>query len=145
MKDVDALHITPMLGKEFYASLKALTDPSEEETELISRLKYAITNLAIGQACDKLPVQISEDGFTVLSGFGDGLNNDKTNAAGAAMSALRSKAISDGLKYLASARKYLNANASAEIFSEYFGSDFYRDPAAQTNPRGNDKRNIFKF
>lgn len=144
IRDVEALHIIPILGRDFFTALKELTDASEEETELRIRLKEAIANLTIAQACDKLPVAITEGGFTVTTG-GEGINNDKTNATGAAMSTLRSKALSDGMKYLARARRYLNDKASATVFADYFNSEYYQDPSKKANTRGNDRRNIFRF
>jgi hypothetical protein len=145
MRDVDELYIIPLLGSTFYNSIKILTSPSELEAELIHKLKFAIANLTISQAAEKLPVRIDANGFTVMNSHGDSASNQQMSASEVVIGTLKQKTLIDGRKYIAGIRQFLNKHASSDVFKLYFESDKYTAPDKKLFDRGNEGKKIFRM
>lgn len=147
MGDVEELYIIPAIGKTFFDELKALTNPDTNQVRVIADLKKAIAHLCIRHACEKLPVRISDAGFTVNTAIGsnDTANANRENVPNTNLSLLVSSCDRDGKNYLLKAKSFLDANAAAGIFATYFNSPLYTAPADPNAPIDdpNSRRKIF--
>lgn len=145
MADVENFYINPLIGKEFHESLKTGGPHSYMELEATLYLQAALANLTVAQACSKLPVRITDKGLTVMQSTTDGKDSDRANASIGDIERQRIKAETDGNAYLTKAKKFLNANASEEVFPLYFNSPLYTSPNPKPYNRGNRGRRGFGF
>ncbi|MDH7463968.1 hypothetical protein QEG73_21885 [Chitinophagaceae bacterium 26-R-25] len=147
MGDVESIYINPSIGKAFFDSLKALVTPSDDEKFVIEKLKKSIAHFCIKHAVEKLPVEISDAGFTVKNGTVDSKDAGKDPANGDQLNLLMQACDRDGNTYLTAAIDYLNATASESAFTIFFESDFYvaPSPPSQPKPDPNAGKKIFRF
>ncbi len=130
VQEVEDLFIIPAIGTAFFAELKDNATPSDEEAIVLKHLRKAIANFTIHKAIGKLSVKLSPEGFTVMLGGNDRQQQAEASANAQQLTNLQNDTAQDGNAYLNRAVKYLNDNASAELFATWFGSDLYKDPAA---------------
>lgn len=120
--------VKKVLGSDFFASLKAkeATEApaySQEEKELLTRLKYAIANYTIGQSVGQLSVSIDENGITVTSAS-TFASNDAESKKGAAsdnqLSYFANQTAAIAADWLKSVQEYLTEKASDTVFTQYY-------------------------
>jgi hypothetical protein len=147
MGDVEELYIIPSIGKTFFDELKSAINPDANQVQVIADLKKAIAHLCIMHACEKLPVRISDAGFTINTAIGssDSGNANREHAPNANLSVLITSCQRDGKSYLMKAKAFLNEKATALIFTTYFNSEYYKAPQDPDTPieDGNSRRKIF--
>lgn len=145
---VEDMYLTQSLG-DYLQTLKDKAAPTDDELFVMDMLKKSEAYLSIKHAIETLPVRISDTGFTVTAMRGtdkDAFETDRQPATDNLMSIKMDAADRDGQNYLFKAVKYLNMNASATVFPEWFTGDKYKNPATTATPtRGNESRNIFRF
>lgn len=144
--DVEGLYVVQTIGETFFNELKALSVPSADEKIVMDNLKKSIAHYCIMHAAEKLPVRISEYGFTVHQANGnDSGDSSQGHAPDNNLSMLIKSCERDGNNYLLKAKQYLDQKASAVLFPTYFSSAYYSNPTTTASDDGNARRKIFTF
>lgn len=138
MQEVEDLYIISSIGQETFDALKDAASPSDAEAYVLKLLKKAVANLTIYKSISKLSVKILPEGLTIMLAATDRQPQGTASASAAQLEALKQDTWEDGNSYLKKALSYLNANASVSVFTTFFTSDFYKDPAV-TIDNVNDK------
>jgi hypothetical protein len=143
VSEVEEQYIGSSIGDAFLVALIAKDAPNDLEKAAIKLIKKAVANLTAMKAIEKKPVRITPHGLFVMIGdsVDDKQPKDKT-AAAAQLNMQHDAAERDGKSYLQKLLLHLNTNASAEVFTDFFGSDYYTSPAvkaAKENPNANRK------
>lgn len=138
-------YISSTIGEDFFTELKELDVPDANEKKAITLLKKATAQLAIVKAIEKLSVIITEKGFTVqlTAGNADAANAGDASAKDNQLSLLYSSCEKDGNNYLVKLQEFLNATASAALFTTYFNSEFYTAPPDEEPESRNANSKIF--
>ncbi|MGA0558287.1 DUF6712 family protein [Larkinella sp. VNQ87] len=120
-------HIRPILGVEFYQYLKGklveggpFTDP---EKEVLALARKALVQYGFSM---KIPYLNLNTDLRLVSET-DGIVNENA-LTGERLNQIRNDALAKGQEKAAELRNYLNANASATVFSLYFNSGLYVPP-----------------
>jgi len=141
VKQVEDQYISSSIGEEFFVALIAKDAPSAAEKVAIDLIKKAVANLTVMKVITKKPVKISPHGLFVSIGDAVDDKYPKDKTAGMAQYGYQLQAAErDGESYLQKLKEYLNTNASAEVFTAYFGSDYYEDPAEEETESKNASR-----
>jgi hypothetical protein len=104
-------------------------------------LRKAVANLTISKAVESLSVKVTAFGFTVkMADDTDDPYRQETQATDRQLELKRSSTLETGTRYLRQLKAFLDANATVEIFPDYFASDKYVSPvaAALIDPIEND-------
>ncbi len=142
-KAIETDLILPILGQEFFDTLRTNETPSTLEKQVLQLTKKAIAYLTIKLAAELLPVNISADGFTVaLTHNSDQPNQGQQQASENQMSALVNSCDAQGKGYLSTLTDLINAKASETVLPIYFASECYKAPMVPTeitkSEEGND-------
>jgi hypothetical protein len=110
---VEDLLVGPMIGASTLAALKermATNTTTPADRELLVRLRPAVAHLAVAEAAPEMAVNLAATGLVLLP---DNMSvRAKLMATPAELSALSSKALSLGTRYLAEVKTYLATNAT---------------------------------
>ncbi|MFC4230569.1 DUF6712 family protein [Parasediminibacterium paludis] len=132
------------IGKDFAIELRDKTNPTDAEKRALMLAKHAVASLAISNACKKLSVNIGVNGFTVLMGdSGDMDFRGRNDSSYTEKQALQLQCDTDGNAWLSQLKAYLNETASNSVFTTYFNSSLYKDPAAAPVADANSSRTGF--
>lgn len=145
MQEVEDFYIKSIVDDTFFDYLKSVADPSTEEKTVIDYLKKAVANLTIHKSITKLAVKIRPEGFTVQLASPDRSPAFENNAGAAQLEQLHQDTYRDGNVYLNKAKTYLNSNASASVFGNYFSSAFYQSPDTPVTDPNDCIRGIYAF
>jgi len=129
IKKVEYITIRKALGEDFYNRLiEGLTadDLTSDETIVLNKVIPAVVHLAFAD-CD-LPLQRGDDGLFTISNSAGSDTTHKNLPDGTWLTAVQREHERTGKIYLNEALDYLNKNATANKFEEYFNSDQYEDP-----------------
>lgn len=96
------------------------------ESALIGLLRKAIAHLCVSYS--SLPIELGTDGAWVLSSTENA--SVKTKAMPEAIYTQKNHHKTFGMQYLNEAVDFLNKNAGALLFTDYYNSDLYQDPTA---------------
>lgn len=144
MQEVEDMYIKKTIGADYFAELKDLDAPNDDEKAVQELLRKAIANLTINKSCSKLTVKISVDGFTVtLAPAPDRAGNGENNAPEKQIMQLRQETERDGNNYLNDAKKYLDEHASLTVFANYFSSSKYIDRTAAVTDANDTMQGVF--
>lgn len=143
------LYIQPVLGLDFYTAFSnkvAMGTLNALEQLLLVKLRMACAHLVMKLAQMHLTISFSAEGFTVREGTlptEDGNDNRKDPGMDRGIT-FAHQMEQQGLLLLQQVIDYLNANASATQFTEYFNSTFYQNPNEQISlPINNEGRKNF--
>ena len=150
--DIERMYIEPAVTKDLldtYRQRSSTTVLEDEEKQLLSLLQSAIAHLTIAAATERLSCQVTPVGFMVKNTPGSGKTgsgNDGLQQADAeALRRVANNARTQGKKYLAAARNYLNTTASETLFADFFTSELYNPDKLPIIDSGNSTRKIFRF
>lgn len=143
IKLVERDFVIPAIGKIFFEELKANTTPDDDTKMVLELLKDAVASLSIHKAVEKLPVRITNYGFTVVQSASDTETATQNNAPSNQLSLLYESTKKDGLNALNQAKSYLNQKASASKFTTFFNSDYYTNPATETVSANSLRKGVF--
>ena len=146
MLKAEDLYIKKTIGEAFFNDLKSKATLTPEETELKRLLSMAIAHFTIKHAIESLPVQKSENGFTVVNAAmdRDSKYNNQSTAKQDLLEAEKAAADRDGQQYLKDAKFLLNSKASGTIFPLYFTSTSYKPIITDITSRNAGKK-TFRF
>lgn len=131
------------LGEDFYTAyntwlLAAQSPESEDNTALLPYIERVIINGTLEKACYTLPITLNANGIYIEE-IDRGLQNDETQKKAPESDILRMQNHAN-LKLssaIAMLKKYLDTNASADKYQEYYSSDLYNSAAdSHTPPEG---------
>ena len=145
MQEVEDFYIKPMVGTAFFNFIRNTASLSVAETMVSDLLKKAVANLTIHKAIAKLAVKVRPEGLTVMLGSSERNPANETNAGSDQLSLLFNETYKDGNAYLNKAKAVLNNFASAEVFSDYFLSSYYLDPAIYIEDANDYNTGIYVF
>ena len=128
------------LGDSFYDALNAKIlsgslNPMEET--LLQKLRAACARKAMEFAAKELGIRFSDAGFTIVSLLRDSKDEGYTSAQQSQIERFINSSADTAKTIMAEVVTYLNANASATVFAEYFNSDKYTDPTKGIEPIDN--------
>lgn len=140
MLQVESANIKATIGADMYAVLKTEIEEgnlTEVNYNLVNEyIQPAVAHLSTARAVQELNFNITADG-AFLHGIKASSNANIKEVVGPDMAqkaAYASLHENDGNAWLTRLTEYLNANASATVFPEYFASDLYQTPdAAEAN------------
>lgn len=121
MVQVQDLYIKKAIGAELYTTLKEKAlDPdgtfTDEETELLEKLKYAIANFTVSMSIPYLSIRMDANGINI-SDTGSSTSNDQLSKQKSAsenqLSLIIKSAASTGQEWLDDAIQYIKDNAAA--------------------------------
>jgi hypothetical protein len=144
--EVQDNYIVPSIGEDFLNGL--LTEIElPHNLEIVRLLKKAVAHYTIKHAVEQLPVNITEQGLTVLT---SGNSNDveypaKNTPSDSLLEEKRRVADRDGSIYLRKVKAYLNENSNENQFPLYFNSKFYKKPGSGKFDKGNSSRKFYRF
>lgn len=140
-------YIINLVGRSFYNSLKAIAEPSENESILLDLMKTFVANYTINKAIEKLSVAITPAGLTVLlSSARDKGNDGQRNAPDNQLSLLYNSTKADAKLFLSKVKKHADSKAGTNVFDIYFSSEFYTAPGTAAAASGNcERKGIFGF
>jgi hypothetical protein len=134
VKSVESTIIEAEIGEAFFNSLIANATPSADEKKAIRLIKEAVVNRTIQMACDKLPVRISSEGFTVALRDNKDMKNQGQQSAPVSLTGdLKTNCTNSGNAAIGELKKLLNSKASSTVFAEYFNGNYYEAPTATTS------------
>jgi hypothetical protein len=130
IREVQDFYVNSAIGEDFFDSLKDEASPSDEEKKAIEMIKKSVAQLTIVKSIEKMGVKITPKGFVVLisADNSDAANSGDIASRDPQLSLLYDSCERSGDAYLLQLKEYLNNNASASIFTEYFESDYYEVP-----------------
>jgi hypothetical protein len=127
MEDVEQQIVKKLLGKDFFAALKAKDkaeqDFTADETELLYKLKKWIAALTVLMSIPKINVQVTDNGITVFSSstFATKDDDSKRGAANADQINHLVNSLKDTCSmWLADITAYLKETASVTVFAPYY-------------------------
>lgn len=139
------VYLATALGDEYFDALNARIlagTTTAQEDKILGRLRAVAARKAMEYACIELNIRFSGSGFTIVDKLADQPEEGRTNAAAAQLERLRDHYKTDAENTMQEVIKYMNANASATVFAEYFGSDLYAAPSdTETKPIDNSRYN----
>lgn len=130
IKKVEFLTIRKAISADFYDRLiegLQADDLTADETLVLNKLIPAVAHMAFADT--DLPIERGDDGIFILSNTAGNDNKNKTTPDDSVLQAIKRDHFNTGKIYLNDALDYLNKNASNSVFSEYFTSSQYEDPA----------------
>lgn len=132
-------NIIPEIGEDFYVELKNYTGDNVQIKKAVINLKKFAAYKTIEQSCNSKPVKITNKGFCVSMSFDrDIANAGDINANDNQIQNLKNNVSRTATNYLLQLKKFLNSNASSQLFTTYFNSIYY------TNPNSVDTESINK-
>jgi hypothetical protein len=144
MLSVQDMYFKKTIGATFFNELLNAAAPDDDQKEAIDLLKKAAAHLSIARACQILPVSISSQGFTVMMHTTTETTEPGRASVGTTeMSSFRAALEDIGLSYLNDLKVLLNKKASDTVFTTYFNSSNYSDPAATTISRNSTRNGVF--
>lgn len=140
VKEVESVIIEAELGEAFFNALLNKEDKTADDKKAIRLIKEAVVNRTIQYACDRLPIRISSEGFTVtLRDNKDMKNQGQQSAPDSLNGNLKTNCTNSGNAAIWQLKELLNSKASSSVFAEYYNSSFYEAPAVITNINENSK------
>ena len=130
IKKVEYITIRKALGEDFYNRLiEGLQndDLTAGETIVLNKLIPAVAHMAIADTT--LPVQLGRDGVFYLNSNTGNDTKNQTAPDESVWANMKREHAAAGKQYLNEALDYLNKNATAQVYPEYFNSDQYEDPS----------------
>ncbi|MGI4866109.1 MAG: DUF6712 family protein [Janthinobacterium lividum] len=130
--------LEPVLSPAFCAALRAeiQTGTVSVATEAVLRLLHpALAHLTMSQAIGELSFSLN-GGALELQVYRADNSNSKESDPGLTdlLSLKRTQALENGREYLRKLVTFLNANATATVYPDYFTSDRYVAPASAAHP-----------
>lgn len=151
LAEVQEKYLEEAIGRELTAYLVAVATPTQGESFCIKLLKKAVAYFGIKEACLKLPVRLSDAGFTVASMMSD---RDSVDAAGresasaALIEGVKNNCEEEGQNFLSKARYELYKLRQSGLSPSGFNTAYdagtltgYVPPGSRT--RGNEDRHFF--
>jgi hypothetical protein len=147
IKEVEDFYIISAIGKDFFKTLKETEAPEDEVKDAIILIKKAVAQYTIVKAIEKFSVKVSDRGFTIkaLGAYSEGTGYDDQVAPDPQLDLLYKSCERTGDAYLVQLKEFLNKNASAELFEEYYDSDKYTAPPTTDPESRNANRKLFGF
>lgn len=142
--EAELLYVVPLIGEDFFTSLKTDATPDADTLQALVLLKYALANLTVHLAAKKLPCRFGADGFDVRQSTGNN-TSERAAATDKQMGSMGQAAEVHGTKYLNQLRDMLNIKASETVFADYFSGEKYKAPGTKIIDRQNGLRKIFRF
>lgn len=131
MKKVEDFAVKAVLDATTFAAIKTRIKAgttTAADTALLNFIQPAVAHLTIAAALKTQAAIINSNGIIVAKNVGF-MTVDAGDAAGAELKDQMIRTASeDGNAYLRQLQQYLNENASASIYPDYFASDLYADP-----------------
>lgn len=149
MKTVELFTIEASVGAETFERIKteiAAADISTDINKILPYLQGACTKFTIAKACEQNLVEIRNNGFYVRSvRANNGANRERTQAKADELKRLKEACEADAQQYLKRAVDYLQKNASASAFPEFFEDDLYitEDDQGKIDYENTVDKNIF--
>jgi hypothetical protein len=147
MEHVERTAIDNSIGAAFFASLKALAEPTTEQKQALELLRKAIVLRTMLRVCHHNVVRITAEGISVPLSISDadtkGTQTPPDNFLNLFLMNLQKE--SDAA--LDAVKSFLNAKASAELFADYFSSAYYSSPtaAAELIEKRNERPGVYIF
>mgnify|MGYP000672281949 CR=1 FL=1 len=141
MSQVETRFIKPVLGEGLFTSLKGdLVDPSPDNLALLQFIKPAVCHLTIADSIEDLNFEISGNGAFVHS-LRTNVGNIKESARPQAfdLNSFSVKHKKKGEEWLSLLLSFLNANASADKYAEFFNSDQFESEEDYASLRAQDE------
>lgn len=135
MEKIEEFHIKHTIGSALYNNIKSRKVAgtlNSEDNAILPTIRRIVANLSMAEALPKLIQDVSADGVSLIS-YARGEQNyiEKTPATEDRLLKLASDYRVEGVKYLKELKTFLNTNASAVAYADYFTSDMYEDPTAE--------------
>lgn len=135
MRIVEMMHIMPNLSVGLYNQIKAEIEAnsiSSANQDLMDLLQLAITQFTVARAIDTKIIEVSNDGVYSRN-YRSSMDNSREKMKATASD--RQNAQDSCMKIAESAmenlRDFLNSNASAILYNDYFTSPLYVAPATE--------------
>lgn len=151
-EEIAELSIKPAISNEFFNDLSEKIKEQSfnaSEKDVIRQIRMIAARLVMWKASITMSISFDEFGFTVIDGTSarDTAQEGKKDVSDARLLKFSEESKKSADALLGNLIKYLNANASEELFSSYFSSDKYVNPSDnKTYLHENGKRKgIFSF
>lgn len=147
MQRQEVLNLEPLLSSAFCAALRAeiQTGQVSAATEAVLRLLHpALAHLTMAQAIGELSFSINGPALELQVYRPDNANSKESDPGLTALLALkRDQALENGREYLRQLLAFLNAQASATVYPEFFKSAAYTAPVTATSEQPPVRRRIY--
>jgi hypothetical protein len=131
MKKVEDFFVKAYLDATTYAGIKtriAAGTTTAADTNLLAYIQPAVAHLTVANALKTQAVVINKNGFVVSKNVGF-MTVEASDPAGAELKdQMIRQGTEDGNAYLKQLQVYLNTNATASVYADYYASDLYADP-----------------
>lgn len=130
LKSVEQKYILPVLGNAFFEAtkeaLQASGELSADTLAIVDRIRPAIVHFTMARAISELSVEVLPNGL--FENSVQVVSRAKQSVGAMKTSNLKSDLLTDARSELKALQEYLDANASATKYAEYFTSDKYVAP-----------------
>ena len=135
IRDVQNMYLEPTLSQDILnLFLEYNSESSAEEKRANDLLKHALANITIGRACRTNLFEVNADGFKKRSTSTNNSFIDKlSDASREELNRVELETMKTGNAYLQKLTDYLNAKASATVFTAWKASDKYVDPSTEVD------------
>ncbi len=137
MRNVEEDLFVSALGEEYFNELKEKfrdEDANSDDKKVLAKLNKAIVFYTVAEACRLLPVELSENGLSIKSYMGNGINKQEQAAPSSLISNLTDVTSKKAQEYLEQMKSFMNSVASPSVLPTYYNSDAYTKPEDYTGP-----------
>ena len=134
------------IGEAFATDLLSKANPSDDEKAAINLIKFCLAYSTIRRSVESLNVAITAQGFSVLLGTAinsDAATNGRQQADANSLSTLRNSVQQTADQFKQDLLQLLNSKASAEKFTIFFNSTFYKKPGASIPDANASRKGVF--
>lgn len=124
-------YLKPNISAEFYTALSARVvagTTTANDDYILPLLRGACIRKALAMAATEMSIRFSETGFTIATKTIDEPDSESATASLALMQQFMKQQEDLARNLFEQAITYMNANASASVFAEYFASSLYTAP-----------------
>lgn len=133
IQNAQGLYLEPTLGKDVLQSFLDYTGTDDKILEAIGIAQKACAFISLGLASKSNLFEVTPLGFRKrLTTTSNTFIDKTTEASQNELFHFKEEAFKLGNAYLQKLTDYLNENASSTLFTEWFDSDLYQDPANTT-------------
>lgn len=128
IREVEDHYIKAAIGDDFFAELRDKVNPSVAEMSAIRLIKKVIAQFTVVRAVERMPVKITPNGLMAMIQT-NSEGHPETPAEGSQLDRLMKSGNREGNAYQMELMQLLNKYASLSVFTTFFNSEYYRQPA----------------
>jgi hypothetical protein len=153
LRDAQSFYIVSGFGEDLLTYFLGIAAPADDEKAILAQLKKGLAFMTVKHACEHLPVQFGETGFSTISALtGGDRETDDSGRGPATVATIKMKmevCDREGKNFLLKAKRlavaFYKDDASDEFKTALDAGPLkgYLDPSEKTS--GNERRRIFRF